>query len=189
MSGRWMIALILGLLTGSPIVSAQRSAQALNYNVREGKHDVGGFGAGFLLGAMVAGDMYRAQVVSDIGGGGRLGDGTPLTRNETVAGISFEYQMGTDSDIAGTNLALDLVSHAVEITDPDPTGFGTISKTATIAKFGFDWVFNFYKSEFVERDGRRSRSNFNLSMLLGIDLGFFLGDFDSLNGLSTVGFD
>ena len=179
--------LALFVVAGATPLFGQRAAQVMNYNAHEGKYETGGFGVGLMLGSMLSGDMFRAELITDVGGGGRLGDGAAISRTETVAGLSLAYQMGTDSDTVGTDLSLDFISHNVELTEAGT--FGTISSVATVAFLGFDWVINFYKSEYIERDGRRTRDGFNFSLLIGPKLGFFFGDFSDLNGMSLLGID
>jgi hypothetical protein len=201
-----LMAAVVGVFASATY--AQRFPQILNLNTHEGKYDVGGvglqIGGGYGLN-LGQGELHRE------GPGTKVIDGTleaaftrrfAQTHRRIVFGAKLDFQIGSDNDVIGTCFNLEFyqfnisTASAVEsgtsgiVIDPgtDPVYTGA-SESASVVYFGFDFIINFYKSEYLETDGRRTRDNWGLAMIVGPKVSMMMGDFSDLNGISSFGLD
>lgn len=184
---------------------AQRLPQVLNMNTHEGKFAVGGVGLQIGFGTGIGGEIHREGPSTKIVDGAlesvfRRRFSQSVSR--FVAAAKLDFQIGSDNDVIGTDFGIELYNFSLStssasevgennITRPagtDPVFLG-MSHSATMIYFGFDFTINFYKSEFIETDGRRTRNNWGLALLVGPKAGMLMGDFSDLNGFATAGLD
>ena len=182
------LGVVAMLLVFAPWMCAQNAGRAMNYNTHEGKYESGGFGAGLILGFPLSGSIFRGGLVTPADGIPVLANqGAKLDRSDSAYGIGFDFQFGSNNDTIGTNVGLDLISHSVEATDANGLLVTSFAETAVF--LSFDFIINFYKSEFLEPDGRRTRDNFNLSLIVGPKIGMLTGDLADVGGLASFGLE
>ncbi len=173
------------LFLGSDLV-AQSNSPVMNVNTHGGKYKNGGVGVGLFMGLMNEGSLYRGEIYNDAGsfgiGNGDAVDGKELDRSDSVQGISFDFQFGSNEETIGTDLGLDITSYSVESS-------GVKLFSANVVTFGADFLINFYKSEFLEIDGRRTRDGYGMSLIIGPKLKMLMGDLEDINGLASYGLD
>lgn len=184
MAGCWRfvaVALLAGVFC--PALFAHRTSQAMNYNTHQGKFATGGFGIDLFMAMPLQGELYRGKLVSTANGTFIGNNGlNSIDRGEFTKGIGFDLQFGSNNDIVGTDVGLDIISYSV-----DSNGVNLFS--ATDFNLGFNFVINFYKSEFIEADGRRTRDDFNLSLLTGLQMHMLMGDLEDINGFAAAGME
>lgn len=180
MAAKWRFVLLLTVvLLGSHSLEAKTS-RVMNLNIpEEGTAQGEGFGFGLFLPFGIDGNVYRGRVYST-STGDYLGNGRSLDRTDSAFGFNFDYQFGSDTDMVGTDLGLDITSYSVET-----NGFNLFS-AATI-KLNANLIVNFLKSEEIESDGIRRRDQFGFSFFIGPSLGLLIGDLEDLNGFRTIG--
>lgn len=176
-------------------VDAQRWSQVRNMNTHEGKFSTGGFGFSLGVGGAGGASFRRESLSSENVDGGLeavFKKNNAQNQTRTIFGADIDFQIGSDNSVIGTNFGIEIYNFMLGTTalvDDDPDAFENISESATLIYLGFDFTINFYKSEFIESDGRRTRQNWGLSMILGPKVGMLFGDFSDLNGFSSIGLD
>ena len=176
-------------------LDAQRFPQVMNMNTHEGKYSTGGFGIGLGFGAGMANSIRRESLGSKNIDGGleavfKKRNAQSLTR--TIFGADIDFQIGSDNSIIGTDFGIEIYSMAIGTNatlDNDNDAFESISENVTLMYAGFDFTINFFDSEFIETDGRRTRERWGLSLIVGPKVGLLFGGFSDLNGLSSIGLD
>lgn len=184
---RKLLALVLlaaGVVLGGSDLQAQRSGNILSLNTHGGKYESGGFGMRLSTAMQLGGDIYSGRIVQT-GSGPIIGNGIAHERTDSVFGVGFDWQTGTDSDTLSANFSLDLNSYTVD--GIDNAGRSRFLFDATVFRFGVDFILNFYKSEEVEGNGRRERHGTGMSVFFGPNLSFLTGDLVDLNGFATIG--
>ena len=191
------LALMVSLMAGAlaPTVSAQRFPQLMNMNTHEGKYSTGGFGVG--LGVAMAGpsDFRREALGRDTVGGAleavfRRRNAQSQTRS--IFGLDVDFQIGSDNSVIGTDFGLELYSMNIGTNasrSVDNDAYETINESVMLMYAGFDFTINLWSSEFIETDGRRTRENFGLALIVGPKVGLLFGDFSDLNGFASIGMD
>lgn len=192
----WLALGIAGLgAIFAAAVEAQRFPQVMNMNTHEGKYSTGGFGFGIGFGG-AGGSSFRRERLSSQNVDGALEavfkkrNAQSMTR--TIFGADIDFQIGSDNDVIGTDFGIELYSTQVgtkATIDVDNDAYEGISKNVTMLYAGFDFTINFYRSEFIESDGRRTRQDWGLALILGPRVGMMFGDFSDLNGFASVGLD
>jgi hypothetical protein len=193
------IGLTLFLLTVVVVlastVEAQRFPQVMNMNTHEGKYSTGGFGIGIGMGGAF-GSSFRREGLTSRNIDGNL-EAVFKKRNaqnmtRTIFGADIDFQIGSDNSVIGTDFGIEIYSMSIGTNatlDNDNDAFEGISEGVTLMYGGFDFTINFFQSEFIETDGRRTRDNFGLAMIVGPKVGMMFGDFSDLNGLASIGLD
>ncbi|MBZ0136658.1 MAG: hypothetical protein K8I27_09825 [Planctomycetes bacterium] len=191
----------LGLVVLSAVVlcagalEAQRFPQIMNMNTHEGKYATGGFGVGLGFGGGMANSIRRESLGTKSIGGEmeavfKKRNAQSLTR--TIFGADIDFQIGSDNSVIGTDFGIEIYSMALGTNatlDEDNDAYESISENATLIYAGFDFTINFFDSEFIETDGRRTRENWGLSLIVGPKVGLLFGGFSDLNGLASIGLD
>jgi hypothetical protein len=181
-------------------LEAQRFPQVMNMNTHEGKYATGGFGIGLGVGGGMASSFRREDLGSKNIGGTlepvfKRKNAQSMTR--TIFGADIDFQIGSDNSVIGTDFGLEIYSMAIgtnsvfsedSLGNPDDD-FEGISENVTLMYAGFDFTINFFDSEFIETDGRRTRDNWGLSLIVGPKVGLLFGGFSDLNGLASIGLD
>ena len=187
---------------------AQRFPQIMNLNTHGDKYDTGG--VGFQIGGGYSMNFGLGELHRE-GPGTKVVDGNleaaftrrfAQTHRRIVFGAKLDFQIGSDNDVVGTSFNLEFyqfnisTANAAEsgtsgiVIDPgtDPVYTGA-EESASVIYFGFDLIINFYKSEYLEVDGRRTRDNWGLALIVGPKVSMMMGDFGDLNGISSYGMD
>ncbi len=188
-----LIALTAGLAAHE--ASAQRFSPVMNPNNHEGKYSTGGFGAS--LGYAVAGgDSFRREAPSS-----EVIGGTPQAvfkrrnaqnRTRTLFGLDLDFQVGSNNSIVGTDFSIEVYNMQIGSTASrffDNDAYEGIAENVSLIFTGFRFSIEFFSSEFLEADGRRTRSDFGLMLVVGPKAGFMFGGFGDLNGLASMGLD
>ncbi|MDC1143122.1 hypothetical protein OAU50_08520 [Planctomycetota bacterium] len=174
-------------------VEAQRFPTVMNMNTHEGKYSTGGIGL-TVGGGGSGGSSFRREEL-----GTKVIDGAlesvfkkrdSQNRTTQLFGAAIDFQVGSDNDTVGTNFFLEIYNFGLGTSatnDIDNDAFEAVNHSATVMYFGADFIINFWKSEFIETDGRRTRENFGLGLLVGADAGMMFGDFTDLNGFASIG--
>lgn len=192
----WLsLSLVAASIALASAANAQRFPQIMNMNTHEGKFSTGGFGVAFGVGGG-GGSVFRRETPGVKNVDGAL-EAVFKKRNSqavsrTIFGAAIDFQIGSDNDVIGTDFGIDLVSMAISTgstLDVDNDAFEGINENVTLMSAGFDFTINFYKSEFIETDGRRTRDAWGLAMILGPKATMMFGDFSDLNGLASFGLD
>ena len=186
-------------------VSAQRFSPVANPNTHEGKYASGGVGFTFGFAPSFGGQLHREGPGSKtIGGKQEAVFRRRFSQSHSRLGLGgkFDFQFGADNDVVGTNFALEFhninLSTSGSVQSPgqelfvispgtNPVFLGG-NESITVLYFGFNLVVNFFRSEFLETDGRRTREDWGLSLIVGPKLGLMTGDLGDLNGLASFGF-
>lgn len=187
------LSLIAGLL--APSASAQRFPQLMNMNTHEGKYATGGFGIGFGIAAAGAASFRRERPSFDTVGGNlesvfRRRNSQSQTRS--IFGADIDFQIGSDNSVIGTDFGIEIYAMNIGTNSTrsvDNDAFETINESVMLMYAGFDFTINLWSSEFIETDGRRTRENFGLALILGPKIGMLFGDFSDLNGFASIGMD
>lgn len=180
MAAHWRFVLLLTLVAFGSYGLEAKNNQVMNINVAEEGTAAGkGFGFGLFIPFGIDGSVYRGRVYST-SNGDFLGNGRELDRTDSAFGFNLDYQFGSDSDMVGTDLGLDVTSYSVETNGFNLFSASTIELSATMS-------VNFLKSEEIESDGIRRRDEFGFSMLIGPTAHLLVGDLEDLNGIRTVG--
>lgn len=184
---------VAGLLAST--VDAQRWSQVRNMNTHEGKYSTGGFG--FSVGAGFARNSnFRRESLSSESVGGALeavftkNNAQSMTRS--IFGADIDFQIGSDNSVIGTDFGLEIYSFSLGTNatrDFDNDAYLGVNESVMLMYAGFDFTINLYESEFLEPDGRRTRENWGLSLIVGPKVGLMFGDFSDLNGLASIGLD
>lgn len=193
------IGLTLFLMSAVVILAstleAQRFPQVMNMNTHEGKYSTGGFGIGLGY-AETGGSSFRRE-----GLGVKTVDGAleavfkkrnAQNMTRSIFGADIDFQIGSDNSVIGTDFGLEIYSMMIgtgATLDVDNDAYEAINENVTLMYAGFDFTINFYDSEFIETDGRRTRDNWGLSMIVGPKVGLLFGSFSDLNGLASIGLD
>ncbi|MCA8914087.1 MAG: hypothetical protein KDB90_01645 [Planctomycetes bacterium] len=176
-------------------VEAQRFPQVMNMNTHEGKYSTGGFGIGLGYGGALA-SSFRREGISSRNVGGSLEavfkkrNAQNMTRN--IFGADIDFQIGSDNNVIGTDIGIEIYSMSIgtgATLDVDNDAFESINESVTLMYAGFDFTINLYDSEFIETDGRRTRDNWGLAIIVGPKIGMLFGDFSDINGLASIGLD
>lgn len=185
---------------------AQRFPQVINPNTHEGKYSTGGVGFQMGYGGMFGGELHREGLSSRNVGGGLeavFRRNFHQSQSRFAFGGKLDFQVGSDNDVVGTDFGLEF--HNINLStsgaskssgqenfviapNTDPVYYDA-NESVTLLYLGFDFTINFYKSEFLETDGRRTRESWGLAMLVGAKVGMMFGDFSDLNGFASVGLD
>lgn len=190
----WLtLTLMAALSLFSAFVEAQRFPTVMNTNTHEGKYSSGGVGLTLGVGA-AGGSVFRRETL-----GTKIVDGAEeavfkkrdsQSRTTTIFGLAIDFQVGSDSDIVGTNFSIEIYNFGLgtdSTVEADVDAYEGIDHSATVMYIGADFIIDFWKSEFIETDGRRTREDFALGMIVGFDVGMMFGDFSDLNGFASVG--
>ncbi|MEZ5990766.1 MAG: hypothetical protein R3E76_00230 [Planctomycetota bacterium] len=183
------------LIVLASAAEAQRFPQVMNMNTHEGKYSTGGFGVGLGVGGAF-GSSFRREGLGSKNVDGNL-EAVFKKRNaqnmtRTIFGADIDFQIGSDNSVIGTDFGIEIYSMSIGTTatfDNDNDALESISEGVTLMYAGFDFTINFYQSEFIETDGRRTRENWGLAMIVGPKVGLMFGDFSDLNGLASIGLD
>lgn len=202
----WSLVLLAGVMAVfAATAQAQRFPQVMNPNTHEGKYDVGGIGMQLGGGFGFGGGLHRegpSSMVIDGNLEAVFRRRFTQTQRRIVFGGKLDFQIGSDNSFVGTNFFLEFYSHSIGTAGSTELGtsslvvapntnpvFTAANKSATVMYLGFAFILNFYKSEFIETDGRRTRNNWGLSMLVGPKISMLSGDFGDINGMSSIGLD
>ncbi|MCC7510666.1 MAG: hypothetical protein IT464_14985 [Planctomycetes bacterium] len=186
--------------------NAQRLPQVLNMNTHEGKFATGGVGLQIGFGTGFGGELHREGPASKVVDGALeavFRRRFAQTHSRFVLGAKLDFQIGSDNDVIGTDFGIEFYNISISTSgsavsgtnnltvapNTDPVYRATSSSSASLIYFGFDFTINFYKSEFIETDGRRTRNNWGLALIVGPKAGMLMGDFADLNGFATAGLD
>ena len=176
-------------------LEAQRFPQVMNMNTHEGKYSTGGFGVALGVGG-AGGSSFRREELRSATVGGNLEavfkkrNAQSMTRS--IFGADIDFQIGSDNSVIGTDFGIEIYSMSIGTNatrDEDNDALEGISESVTLIYAGFDFTINLYDSEFIETDGRRTRNNWGLSIIVGPKVGLLFGDFSDLNGLASIGLD
>jgi hypothetical protein len=173
-------------------VEAQRFPQVLNMHTHGGKYSTGGVGLTLGGGSALSSDLTWETQGSDFIGGDLEAIYIPVQRqaiSRFTFGLGMDLQIGSNSDLIGTDFALRLYNVSLSTTATGEGFVTEIDESATLIYAGFNFTLNFYKSEFIEADGRRTRQDWGLAMIFGPKASLMMGDFADLNGLSSFGLD
>lgn len=192
----WLtLFLLTAMVVLASAVEAQRFPQVMNMNTHEGKYSTGGFGFSVGVGGAF-GSSFRRESLTAKNVDGTLEavfkkrNAQSMTR--TIFGADIDFQIGSDNSVIGTDFGIEIYSMSIGTNatlDNDNDAYEGISEGVTLMYAGFDFTINFYQSEFIETDGRRTRDNWGLSMIIGPKVGLMFGDFSDLNGLASIGLD
>jgi hypothetical protein len=171
-------------------VEAQRFPQVLNMHTYEGKYSSGGFGMSLGVGGTAPSELRREGAsTQEIDGSAVFRRRQAQSISRFIFGAAIDFQIGADNDVIGTDFGLRIFNMQIGSNDSSRTAFEDINESVTLLYAGFNFTINFYKSEFIESDGRRTRQDWGLAMLVGPKVSYMMGDFEDLNGLSSIGFD
>ncbi|MEE9311861.1 MAG: hypothetical protein V3V10_05545 [Planctomycetota bacterium] len=184
----WLTLSLMAVVTMfAAFVEAQRFPTVMNPNTHEGKYSTGGIGLS-LGGGIGIGDSLHRETAIGNADFSRFENSLELDRSTIIFGVAIDFQVGSDSDIVGVNFSLEMYSFSISSGDTLINSVITeVSHGATTMFLGGDFLINFLKSEFIETDGRRTREDFGLGMIVGLDAGLMFGDFEDLNGFASVG--
>lgn len=203
----WLAFLLMAAATVfSATVSAQRFPQVINPNTHEGKFSNGGVGFAFGFAPSFGGELHREGPGSQVVGGNleaMFKRRFTQTQSRMSFGGKLDFQIGSDNDVVGTDFGLEFqninLSTASSVQSAgqelfviapgtNPVFLGG-DESITVLYFGFDLTVNFFRSEFLETDGRRTRQDWGLALALGPKIGMMSGDLGDLNGFSSIGFE
>lgn len=189
MAGKWCHAgLLVACALGAAMpIFAQGTPQIQNVNTHGDKYGSGAFGASLFFAFDMESSFYRARRVQTSGSSAEFGEGAEVERSDNVAGLSLDWQFGSNSEMMGTNVGLKIAT--ISANSRATNGSEVKIFDETVATLGFDFVLNFYKSEQVEADGRRRREGVGVAAFFGPSLNFMFGDLDDIRQLAALGFD
>jgi hypothetical protein len=173
-------------------VEAQRFPQLLKMHTHGGQYSTGGFGLTVGGGSALSSDLTWEARGTDTVGGDPQAVYIPVQRqaiSRFTFGLGLDLQIGSNTDLIGTDFGLRLYNVSVSTTAAGEGFFSDIDESATLLYAGFNFTLNFYKSEFLEADDRRTRQDWGLAMVFGPKVTWMAGDFSDLNGLSSFGLD
>jgi hypothetical protein len=202
----WLFLFVVAMSSGfAATADAQRFPPVMNLNTHEGKYSTGGIGFQLGGGLGLGGGLHREGPDAEIIDGNLeavFQRRFTQTHQRVIIGGKLDFQIGSDNNVVGSNFFLEFYNHGIltggsselgtsniEIAEGTDPVYTAENKSATVLYAGFSLLINFYKSEFIETDGRRTRSNWGLSLIFGPKVSMMSGDFSDLNGLSSYGFD
>lgn len=177
------------------VAEAQRFPQVMNMNTHEGKYSTGGVGLSIGGGFSAGGNFRRERLGSKSIDGGLeavFKKDEAQNQSRTIFGAQIDFQIGSDNSVIGTDFGVEFYNFQLGTSATNDVDFDAVEgleKSATLLYIGFDFTIELYSSEFIETDGRRTRQNWGLSVIVGPKVGMLFGDFGDINGFSSIGLD
>jgi hypothetical protein len=200
-----VLCLIVIASAFSALLDAQRLPFVLNPNTHEGKFAHTGIGLQIGFGLPLIGAELHREAPRTSGSDAAFRRVFSQTQSRFAFGLRADLQLGSDNDLLATLFGLEVTSISIGTAsstattyqedyfpaafDPEDAVALDISESAMLLSAGVRFLFNFRKSEFIEADGRRTRDDWGLSLVVGPKVTLLTGSFEGINGLAGIGGD